>query len=256
MLRAPGFWPHLHVALDGKETSQTISLEKAQLTRSQQAPSSLVRHKQSKAQWGANLIRWIASGDETAFRLFYNSTNGLLFGLLLRILGHTQTAEEVLSELYDEVRQKAARFGSQNERPLTWLIFIAHRRAIERLCRTLTVQSQASQKSTINITEERRLIRAAMDSIPHLQQQTVEMAFFSGMTKEEIAKELGQSPESVEADLQHAMLRLFGLFTIGFTPANGIRSLKLSSPSAHPEALKSRQPQNRMRPTAQTPELD
>lgn len=164
----------------------------------------------------ADLIALIARGDAAGFREFHDATNGLLFGLLLRILGHTQTAEEVLSELYEEVRQKAALFGRQNERPLTWLIFMAHRRAIERLCSKLRNQSQKT--STINITEQRRLIREAMDSIPNLHQQMIEMAFFAGMTNLEIAKELGQTPERVEATLRHAMLRLFQLFSaMGFT---------------------------------------
>ena len=168
----------------------------------------------------AKLIAWIAKGDAAAFREFYDATNGLLFGLLLRILGHTQIAEEVLSELYEEVRQKAARFGSQNERPLTWLIFMAHRRAIECLCRKLPTQSQIT-RTQINISQQCRLIRAAMDSIPELQQQMIEMAFFDGMTNVEIAKELGQSSEKVEADLRHAMLRLFQLFSaMGFSPLN------------------------------------
>ncbi|HZE72104.1 MAG TPA: hypothetical protein VE135_21555 [Pyrinomonadaceae bacterium] len=79
---------------------------------------SLIRPQQ-RDEPEAHLLPWIAKGDEAAFRLFFEATNGLLFGLLLRILGHTQTAEDVLSELYEEVRQKAARFGKQNERPLT-----------------------------------------------------------------------------------------------------------------------------------------
>jgi len=179
---------------------------------------SPTRTEQSGKQREANLIAWIAGGDVAAFREFHDATNGLLFGLLLRILGHTQTAEEVLAELYEEVRQKAARFGRQNERPLTWLIFMAHRRAIECLCRKLPTQSRITSPS-INITEQRRLIRAAMDSIPDLQQQMIEMAFFAGMTNPEIAKELGQSPEKVEADLRHSMLRLFQLFSaMGFSP--------------------------------------
>ncbi|HSE33801.1 MAG TPA: sigma-70 family RNA polymerase sigma factor [Pyrinomonadaceae bacterium] len=178
-----------------------------------------MRTEHSGREREADLITWIARGDAGAFREFYEATNGLLFGLLLRILGHTQTAEEVLSELYEEVRQKAARFGRQTERPLTWLIFMAHRRAIECLCRKLRTQSQTA--STINITEQRRLIREAMDSIPDLHQQMIEMAFFAGMTNHEIAKELGQTPERVEANLRNAMLRLFQLFSaMGFSPLN------------------------------------
>ncbi len=191
---------------------------------------SQARAHQLSDRWEANLIPWIAKGDEAAFRIFYEATNGLLFGLLLRILGHAQTAEEVLSELYEEVRQKAARYGKQNERPLTWLIFIAHRRAIERLCRRLATQKQISRKTnsttvpdlSINIIEQRRLIRAAMDSIPPLQQRMIELAFFCGMTNLEIATELGQPLETVEHSLRYSMLQLFSLFrSMGFTPGPG-----------------------------------
>ena len=176
--------------------------------------------EQSLREREAKLIAWIAKGDAAAFREFYDATNGLLFGLLLRILGHTQIAEEVLAELYEEVRQKAARFGRQNERPLTWLIFMAHRRAIECLCRKLPTQSQIT-RTQINISQQRRLVRATMDSIPDVQQQMIEMAFFAGMTNVEIAKELGQSSEEVEADLKQALLRLFQRFSIlGFLPMN------------------------------------
>ena len=67
---------------------------------------SLVRHQHLTADQVSNLVLWIARGDEASFRLFFEATNGLLFGLLLRILGHTQTAEEVLAELYEEVRRE------------------------------------------------------------------------------------------------------------------------------------------------------
>ena len=185
----------------------------------------MVRVQQSTGHLEATLVPWIASVDEAAFRLFFEATNGLLFGLLLRILGHTQTAEEVLSELYEEVRQRAGWFGKQNERPLTWLILIAHRRAIEHLCRQLTKRSEilATRRSNtvrdsfINITEQRRLVREALEAIPPLQHQMIELAFFSGMSNLEIAKKLGQPPEAVEDGVRYAMLQLFGVFkSIGF----------------------------------------
>jgi RNA polymerase sigma-70 factor, ECF subfamily len=195
-----------------------------QLSRKPTLP--LVRCQHSAADQLGTLVPWIARGDEAAFRLFFEATNGLLFGLLLRILGHTQTAEEVLSELYEEVRRRAAQFGKQNERPLTWLILMAHRRAIERLSRQLTTNSETLRKSrdqtkstsSINITEQRRLVRAALDALPPLQHRMIELAFFSGMTNFEIAKEIGQSSSAVEDGIRYAMLQLFGLFkSMGFT---------------------------------------
>jgi len=204
--------------------------EQAAVPLSRKPAFSMVRVQQSTGDLESTLIPWIARGDGAAFRIFFEATKGLLFGLLLRILGHTQTAEEVLSELYEEVRQKAARFGKQNERPLTWLILIAHRRAIERLCGQLNRQTEILARRgrktasttvrdfSINITEQRRLVREALEAIPPLQNRMIELAFFSGMTNLEIAKELGQSPEAVEDGLRYAMLRLFIVFkSIGFS---------------------------------------
>ena len=187
---------------------------------------SLVRTQHSTTNQVGTLLPRIARGDEASFHLFFEATNGLLFGLLLRILGHTTTAEEVLSELYEEVRRRAAQFGKQNERPLTWLILMTHRRAIERLCRQLSTNSETLRKSrdktklisSINITEQRRLVRATLDVIPPLQHRMIELSFFSGMTNFEIAKETGQSAAAVEDGIRHAMLQLFGLFkSMGFT---------------------------------------
>jgi RNA polymerase sigma-70 factor (ECF subfamily) len=194
---------------------------------------SLVRTQHSTANQVCTLLPRIARGDEASFHLFFEATNGLLFGLLLRILGHTGTAEEVLSELYEEVRRRAAQFGKQNERPLTWLILMTHRRGIERLCNHLNTNREKAQtsrgetklNSSINITEQRRLVQAVLDAIPPLHHRMIELAFFSGMTSVEIAKEVGQSPAVVEAELRHSMLQLFGLFkSMGFSVEPGTQT--------------------------------
>jgi RNA polymerase sigma-70 factor, ECF subfamily len=189
------------------------------------------RHSKGKPE--AKLIRLIIQGDEAAFNVFHSATNGLLFAILLHILGHTQTAEEVLSEIYDEIRRKALRLSKLNERPLTWLILIAHRCAVERLCRQRTIQSpfqgdngnkSATGVDFINITEQRRHIRAALNSIPHLQRRMVELAFFYGMSNSEIAMELSQPCEVVDDGLRSGMSRLFcRLKSLRFSPEDPIR---------------------------------
>ena len=153
---------------------------------------SLVRVQHSTPDRAGTLLRLVARGDKATYRRFCELTNGLIFGLLLRILGHTQTAEEVLAEVYEEVSRRAALFSKQNERPLTWLVLIAHRRAIERLCGQLTANSETFYKRkgnsnstgvstfSINITEQRRLVRATLEAIPSLQQRMIELAFFFG----------------------------------------------------------------------------
>jgi RNA polymerase sigma-70 factor, ECF subfamily len=164
---------------------------------------------QQRSSETSDLIARIATGDETAFQLFHDATNGLLFGLLLRILGHTRTAERALSDLYDEIRQNAVRFNRQNEGPLTWLILIAHRRTIECLCSSRPAKVEIQ---SINITQQRRQIRSAIESIPTSQRRMIELAFFEGMNNLEIAIEMSESAKAVEEGLNDGMSQLLAIF--------------------------------------------
>jgi RNA polymerase sigma-70 factor (ECF subfamily) len=53
-----------------------------------------------RSQDGAALIKHIANGDESAFATFYDTTSRLIYGLLLRILGNSAAAQQVLVAVY------------------------------------------------------------------------------------------------------------------------------------------------------------
>ena len=196
--------------------------------------------RQPTVQPGRNVISAMQNGDEAAFHAFYTATNGLLFAILLHVLSHTQIAEEVLSELYEEVKRKATWFNRHREQRLTLLLLIAHRRAVERLCRERPSQyglpSHGQRKSIrgnayINITEHRRIIRSMLEAIPNLQRRMIELAFFSGMNNFEIAKELHVPCELVEEGIRSGTLRFFCAFrSLGFS---GEPPLKHSDDISH-----------------------
>ena len=171
------------------------------------------------------LVPSIAAGDERAVARFYDATSGLLFGLLLLILGDTTTAEEVLLEVYAEVRQHAARFDRNHESVLTWLITIAHRRALEHLCSSSEDQQFAvsvglagpsgsgqTRRFGIGKSAHRRLVGATLDGISPAEQKMIELAYFSRMTPRAIAMKLRQSPDSVKAGLHYGISQLYKLF--------------------------------------------
>ena len=172
-----------------------------------------------------SLVPSIAAGDEAAVARFCEATSGLLFGLLLRILGDTATADEVLLGVYDEVRLEAARFERNGDSLLTWLITITHRRALERLCQSredqqfLVAVGLASERDSgplrgvgIRKSAHRRLVGATLNSVSAAELKMIEMAYFSRMTPVAIAAKLGQSPETVRAGLHCGILRLDKLF--------------------------------------------
>lgn len=171
------------------------------------------------------LIPSIAAGDERAVARFYEATSGLLFGLLLLILGDTATAEQVLLEVYAEVRQHAARFDKTHESLLIWLITIAHRRALERLCsssgdRQFLVSvglagvegSGRSRRFGISKSAHRRLVGATLDALSPAEGKMIELAYFSRMTPRAIAMKLRQPHDTVKTGLQYGVSQLYNLF--------------------------------------------
>jgi RNA polymerase sigma-70 factor, ECF subfamily len=171
------------------------------------------------------LIQEIAAGDQLALTRFYAATSGLLFGLLLLILGDTEAADKVLLEVYTEVKQHARRFGKARESLLTWLITIAHRRALEHLCAragdrefAMSVglagphDPAAIRNFGISKSAHRRLIGASLDSLSPAERKMIELAYFSRLTTHAIAARLRQTPEAVKLGLQLGVSRLYNLF--------------------------------------------
>ncbi len=174
---------------------------------------------------GAALVERIACGDKSAFATLYDTTCELIYGLLLRILGNYETAEQVLVAVYQEVWEQAATYDDEHEKPMTWLIMMAHSNAIARLradnqaqeCQTrhLIVPERAM---TINfntdgmISDEQRIVRSAFATLSPVQQQMIELAYFSGLLQNEIAARLDLSLHSVRTGMQEGVARLRDAF--------------------------------------------
>ena len=173
-----------------------------------------------RGQDGAALVKRIAGGDESALATLYDTTCGLVFGLLLRMLGSSETAEQVLAAVYQEVWEQAARYDDEREKPMTWLITMAHRCAVARLRadrRSQPVQASlglarrplATEANTDEITSGgQRFVQSAFAELSPVQQQIIELAYFSGLRQNEIAALLSLSLQSVQTGMCAALSKL------------------------------------------------
>lgn len=169
---------------------------------------------------GAALLTRIANGDESAFAALYDTTCGLIYGLLLRILGNSAAAERLLVAVYQEVWEQAAIYDAEREKPLTWLMRVAHGRAVARLradrrslpgAESLGLVGGASKakSETVKITSrEQECARAAFAELSPAQQQIIKLAYFSGLRQQEIAALLSLSLRAVQRRMRAAMKKL------------------------------------------------
>src|SRR5262245_24816980 len=72
-----------------------------------------------------SLVQRVAKGDQSALTSLYDSTNRLVYGLILRVLGDNSTAEEVLLDVYTQVWRQAGTYDTGRGSPLAWLTTIA-----------------------------------------------------------------------------------------------------------------------------------
>ena len=72
-----------------------------------------------------------AVGDQRAFAELYDLLSARVFGLILRVLVDRSQSEEVLQEVFLEIWQSAGRFAPNKGQGRSWVLTIAHRRAVD-----------------------------------------------------------------------------------------------------------------------------
>src|SRR5690606_12797936 len=81
----------------------------------------------------ADLLVRVAGGDQVAFAELYDLLSPRVFGLIVRVLVNRAQSEEVLQEVFLEIWQSAARFAPNKGQGRSWILTIAHRRAVDRV---------------------------------------------------------------------------------------------------------------------------
>lgn len=175
--------------------------------------------QQTSEQAWADLIDDLAGGDQEALGTLYDATSSIVYGLALRILGNTATAEEVTLDVYTQVWRQAGSYDAARGTPSAWLIILTRSRAIDRLrsrdyirpvpeeAQLPTVTDHTPEEATA-ITERRRLVQAACAQLPPEQRQVLELAYFSGLSHQDIARQLDLPAGTVKTRIRLGMQKL------------------------------------------------
>jgi RNA polymerase sigma-70 factor, ECF subfamily len=170
------------------------------------------------------LLRRVGQGDRKSFEDLYDRFSGVLFSTALQILNDHREAEDVVQEVFVQIWDKAKLYDAARGKPLTWAMTLTRNKAIDRLRsaqRRYRLQDQVEKETKVanqvglkasseevEILEKSRLIRAAVMELSKEQREAIELAFFSGLTQNEIAQELNQPLGTVKARIRRGMLRL------------------------------------------------
>jgi RNA polymerase sigma-70 factor (ECF subfamily) len=183
-------------------------------------PDTLITRSDGDRLLDAALVS-VAGGDRDGFGTLYDQLAGRVHGLCRRILVDAHQAEEVTQEVFLEVWQNAGRFDPERGRAAAWVLTMAHRRAIDRVRAS---QSSRDRDLRVGIRDfddvdpgveqdvetaiEMQRARTAMEQLTATQRQTLELAYFGGLTQSEIASRLDVPIGTVKTRTRDALIRL------------------------------------------------
>jgi RNA polymerase sigma-70 factor, ECF subfamily len=174
-------------------------------------------------QYEIDLIKRIANGDQTAFAVLYDRLSPILYSVALRMMNDAAEAEDVLQDGFVYIWQRASTFDADRGGPIAWTIMIVRNKAIdrlrvrqrgERLQELATVSAELApdkddQSALEPFLRERRVqVKSALERLPTDQREALNLAFFSGLTHQQIAEKLTAPLGTVKARIRRGLLQL------------------------------------------------
>lgn len=167
----------------------------------------------------------LAAGEVWVMEVLYDRYARLVFSMVLKILHDQELAEDIVQEVFVRVWRGADSFHAARGNFISWLLGIAHHRAIDELRRqgsrsrhAVIVDDEDVLQSVPHpgdgpaemawITQQRQAVRTAMQQLPAEQRQTIELAYFGGLTQREIAAHTGTPLGTVKTRMRLALQKL------------------------------------------------
>jgi RNA polymerase sigma-70 factor (ECF subfamily) len=218
---------------ESRQAGSRVSLDKhAELSSSsydQAGPSGAAASQERGTAKAASqeasrreLVRRIAEGDEGAMAALYDGSSRLVHAVALRILIEPADAEEVTLDVYTQVWRSASTFDPSRGSVNAWLVALARSRAIDRV-RSSTARARYEQlvadfpetpaegadpETAASLRRQQSAVLAALAQISAEQRTAIHLAYFSGLSHNEIAVRLGTPLGTVKTRIRQGMIKL------------------------------------------------
>ena len=175
------------------------------------------------------LLAEAANGRVDSLASLYDRYAPLLLGVARRILPDPAAAEDLVHDVFLEAWRNADSYAQQRGSVRTWLLVRLRSRALDRL-RADQVRHRKREPGmgTANPSEtahdelqrmpDRRLVIEALAQLDELQRETLELAYFEGLSAREIAERTQAPIGTVKSRIAGGLARLRRIVGDGMTP--------------------------------------
>ena len=163
----------------------------------------------------------IANGELNALEALYDRYRTMAYSIALRVTGDASLAEDVLQEAFLGAWRHAGRYAEGRGSVKTWLLAIVHHRAIDAVRRRRPTnalpETEEVTPAALTVPDlwgevaadlDAGSVRAALDVLPDVQREAIELAYFGGLTQQEIATRTGAPLGTVKGRMRLGLLAM------------------------------------------------
>ena len=165
------------------------------------------------------LVGRVAVGDPQAFERLYDVIGAAVYGVARRVVRDPNRAEDVTQDVFLEVWRKAPSFDSSRGSAKTWVMTIAHRRAVDAVRRNESHKKHDASAVPDEVShdepaealiqnEEHGAVRECLETLTELQLESVRLAYFNGYTYSEVATLLEKPLPTIKTRMRDGLIRL------------------------------------------------
>ncbi|HEY3704320.1 MAG TPA: sigma-70 family RNA polymerase sigma factor [Terracidiphilus sp.] len=162
------------------------------------------------------LLQRVAGRDQRAMTEVFDRHSGMAFSVALRVLGDPAQAEDVMQEVFFQVWQNPKSFAPERGSLGAWLAVVVRNRCIDALRRRrpsdsvddVVLESGTDVADEVERSTMIERVRGVLKGMPQEQRESLELAFFGGLTHAEIAKEKGEPLGTVKTRIRMALISL------------------------------------------------
>jgi RNA polymerase sigma-70 factor (ECF subfamily) len=164
-----------------------------------------------------HLLALMASGDESAFREFYDHHARAALLLAARVLRDRSLAEDAVQEAFLAAWRQAGSYRPSRGKPASWLLTFVHRRAVDHVRRQERCFAEPLELELLGLTAEdagvtgmptRAWIRTGLDRLSAPDREVLELAYVDDLTQVEIAEHLRTPLGTIKSRTSVALQRL------------------------------------------------
>lgn len=178
------------------------------------------RHVRMPEPEDAFLLQQIAAGERHALEPLYDRHATLLYTVIIRIVGEPAEAQDLLHDLFVTLPKRAAAFRPDGGRAVGWLLTAARNLALDRVRsdnrrRELLKQAALEPETPFGQNEvetggaysdETATLRDCVQQLSEVQKRALELAYFEGMTHDEISTLLAEPLGTIKARIRRGLM--------------------------------------------------